>query len=76
MKAWLLGVVLRPLFILAYVALIAGLLWLAQRLPPGRLRRIATYEFSETKTTGILLLIAGAAMLLVPLTVAWWRGLY
>lgn len=33
-------ILLKPFFVLAYVGLIAGIIWLVQRLPASRIKRL------------------------------------
>lgn len=40
MKLWPLSILLKPLFLLAYVALVSALLWLCTKLPDSRLKRL------------------------------------
>ena len=56
MQSWQWAVLLKPLFVLAYIAAIAVPLWLARRyLPEGRLKRLVTYEFPQNRATAALM---------------------
>lgn len=73
---WLIAILLKPLVPFAYAGLLATLLWLARKLPAGRLRTIATYRFALTPITGWLVLVLAAGIIVIPLAVAAWLGLY
>jgi len=40
MKPWQWAVLMQPLFILAYVGVIAGCIWLVQKMPESWLKRL------------------------------------
>lgn len=64
MQSWQLAVLLKPLFVLAYIAVIAVPLWLSRRyLPEGRVKRLITYEFPQNKATAAILFSVVAAFI-------------
>lgn len=47
MPDFVIALLLKPLVVFCYIGLIAGLVWLAHKLPDGRLRRLLLLRIED-----------------------------